>query len=1562
MKLPPKKKGISAQFMKLIAYDPLHGLSHPPKHKKRKKGGRVGFADGGAPDYTGMAADQAPQATPDFGRGVRRWLTGDQPYGRDEQGQLPEVSLTEDPISRSISSVASIPQRAIEGAQQDFEHRGEAGYQSQAAGPAFEAAMTLAGQAPLAKPGTAGIFGGRLSQTADKGAFTRAESLERAGVSPEEIWRREGVTRGADSQWRNEIDDSKSAINPSSFRVEDGRVYFNDPKSTAWRPDGALRLNEALDHPELFDAYPSLSSLRVAPLSAEDIARGIAGQQGVDTLYMQNGLPIENFRSTLLHEGQHSIQDIENFARGDNPINHMPSRIDEAKSVLAASQKPLIKELAEKHNTNDVGVEYMKTLVRNELNGANFPVPEGHARVFRQILERHPEDKERILNIVKSEELIRNAERKAFSTYHNAMGEVEARNTQARINLPAEDRRQLLPSGTEDVPREQQRAVYPRGEYAAAPAMAGRLSNFTDIIEGRAKSRFDPIEKAEWLWQATKGKPQSALDLLAQQKRLETMRWTPEEIAKGMHGGRTFEEWQQVEEALKSKFDKPFVSQSKLDRVSEHAQDVLDNKGAVTVEDLKAKFPKMDDQTLASIAQKYARKPGRASGGSVQHMADGGVPAFDETRGSDQVPAFDETRGADKTNSGWSSYLPRAISDVPHEVYEAGAQQVRNIGQAWTDIRARHAAQAEMDSSSEGSFFDPSAMMGSLKDVGDTGKAVVSAASALPAALVQGPARSLIGHPMADAEHIIGTIINPKVAAQDNPDEMYEKAKGDVDLAMSAARPRGMAATQAPGQWYPRITPVAPEAGVVRGPYEISETAPSYEHSINTSPPTSPFATPEAQANRAAASEFQVPLSRGQATQDLDRIRYEDMAARGAYGPEAQERAAKFFNDQFESIQRAGRGVGETFGHGEQPIASPADAAASVNMTVGEQAAAARQARDAVVTNAEREAAAQRQMSTDRETAITQSIAGNHPQISAPRDAGEIVSQNLRGAATAHRDEFRGLYNEFGNLPGEFNVSAVRGMGSRVRQDLTYSDNPVVIDEGTPAASRAIQALDQMSQPRITNLADPLAPPSPAEVSSVNLRGIDQMRKRLVAYYQQARSSNNASDIRATRSVLNGFDDQIEGAIRQNLFSGDPRALQALQEARASFSRYQRLYNPRGASDDVGTAMRRIVDRNATPEETANLIIGSGKIGTSGAPVRIADRLEEILGADSPAWSSIRQAMWRKASQIRTSAGEVDPAKSAASITDFSNSTLARRMFSPEELRAMRGHAQGVRDLDRLIETMPETTAAEGARTAYEAAFGGENLAGSQRAAFRRMVDGTATPEETAQAIFSSIGGGNSGNTVRALNAIEDIVGPDSPAMGAVRQGVWQKLTQNPFGKDPQGQQKMMQGINEFLNGKGREIARTLYTADERALMNRYAEVVRKTIIPKYARTNSDTAPAMLAAARKYAGAIGSAIGMGIHGGAGGLEGYAVAKLLDKAVEKIGAARQAKKLNDTLEDIIPPARKALPPPSAKTAAKILPLSAHGGPGTNIGQTIARLQGPTPGRADNEKPKTNRPVN
>lgn len=939
----------------------------------------------------------------------------------------------------------------------------------------------------------------------------------------------------------------------------------------------------------------------------------------------------------------------------------------------------------------------------------------------------------------------------------------------------------------------------------------------------------------------------------------------------------------------------------------------------------------------------------RASGGRIPDFAAGGAPEFDPSKPfvPADAPAFDPTAPSKPASTapapeggGWTSYLPKAITDVPHEMYEAGAEQVRNVGDAWTRIRERRAAQAAKDKAG-GSFFDPKAFAGQASDVLDTGSAALSAVMAVPAAVVQGPARSLLGHPVADLETTIGGMINPKVAAERAKGAAYTDAKHSVDMAVGAARPKGHVVKAAPA-YGPHQPP---------GKFEIPADAPAYTHPSRVPPPESP----QALENQRAGDEFGIKYSRGQATENLDSIRYEDMAARGAYGPEAQERAAAFFDQQFKDIQAGGRQVSESVARGQPAVEAPAEAAAAANTDVAARAAQARQMRDTAQTTATREAEAQHAMAADRERAIADAVAAGRPHIEAPRDAAELVGTDVRAAAQRDRGEFRSRYDEAFSLPGHFEREAFQGTGNRMRERMTYADDPVIIDDvTTPVANRALADIDRhISEFRVPNRAQPRGAPddpaNPAETVSINLKGVDQARKRLVAFYKAARGNN--SDQRAMSRILHEFDTEVENAMTSGLFSGDPRAVEALREARASFARYQRTYRPREAGDDVGTAMRRIVDRNATPEEIANMVIGSGKVGSAGLPVRLADRLEEVLGTGSQSWNAIRQAMWQRASQVRNSTGATDPVRSAASVIEFTNSTLARRMFSPQERSAMRAHGQGVRDLERTIEGLPQTQAAERARSIYQQAFGGEGLGGAPAAAFRKIIDGTATPEETTQALFNVIGGSNPGHVVRTIDAIERIVGRGSETMGAVRQGIWQKLTQNPMGKDQPGQQKTVQAIGEFLNGKGRTIAQRLYSPEELALMDRYASAVRKTIIPKYARTNSDTAPALLAAVRKYAGMIGSALGLGVHGGLdGGLSGYAVGALLDKAGGKIGQVANANKLSKSLENFVPTQPKQLPPPRLRSA-KTLPLAVRGGPNLH---PAPQLTGPGPSRAEEDK--------
>lgn len=83
---------------------------------------------------------------------------GGAPTGPNDPFNRPGTNI----LFNAANGVLSLPQRAIEGAQQDFYHRGEPGYESQAAGPALETAMLLAGRAPFSEAGSVGVGGGRL--------------------------------------------------------------------------------------------------------------------------------------------------------------------------------------------------------------------------------------------------------------------------------------------------------------------------------------------------------------------------------------------------------------------------------------------------------------------------------------------------------------------------------------------------------------------------------------------------------------------------------------------------------------------------------------------------------------------------------------------------------------------------------------------------------------------------------------------------------------------------------------------------------------------------------------------------------------------------------------------------------------------------------------------------------------------------------------------------------------------------------------------------------------------------------------------------------------------------------------------------------------------------------------------------------------------------------------------------------------------------------------------------------------------------------------------------------
>jgi len=324
-----------------------------------------------------------------------------------------------------------------------------------------------------------------------KGRLYEAQEMESVDAAhSDEIWEKTGWFRGADNRWRYEIDDSKATLKESAFEhtitpginglgvkgakdlhtvslkaaptpefksnsFEDLSEWMNARKEQAKGP--SLHLPDVLDHPELYAAYPDLKAVRVEPLPKaiqEDTkAMGHMSSDGPSgTLRLRDDLNPEYAKSVILHEVQHQIQKIEGFAPGGGKEQFLPEKLSQAEKLLEDAKKEILPQVKEKGFSNHeiARIKWLSTLdsagqgivVKNhpELNGLVERAKE--QGVFKQLQ-----------NIARSEKHLKDANDEAFEKYQRIMGEVEARNVQARMNYDKFQRAYIPPVRTEEVPR-----------------------------------------------------------------------------------------------------------------------------------------------------------------------------------------------------------------------------------------------------------------------------------------------------------------------------------------------------------------------------------------------------------------------------------------------------------------------------------------------------------------------------------------------------------------------------------------------------------------------------------------------------------------------------------------------------------------------------------------------------------------------------------------------------------------------------------------------------------------------------------------------------------------------------------------------------------------------------------------------------------------------------------------------------------------------------------------------------------------------------------------------------
>lgn len=193
-----------------------------------------------------------------------------------------------------------------------------------------------------------------------------AESMEKSGKDARQIKAATGWERGKDGLWRYEIVDFKDIdilgnrlwrkANPvteadikrygslrkkrtgakSGYRAklsENEESELEDLKNLISPEDtmkdkDSLTLEDFIDAPELFKAYPEVRDIKVEYTDLNNEFSGMWNHDGTIFLeedyikrmsYYGKARLERELRSVLLHEIQHAIQELEGFAEGDNP-------------------------------------------------------------------------------------------------------------------------------------------------------------------------------------------------------------------------------------------------------------------------------------------------------------------------------------------------------------------------------------------------------------------------------------------------------------------------------------------------------------------------------------------------------------------------------------------------------------------------------------------------------------------------------------------------------------------------------------------------------------------------------------------------------------------------------------------------------------------------------------------------------------------------------------------------------------------------------------------------------------------------------------------------------------------------------------------------------------------------------------------------------------------------------------------------------------------------------------------------------------------------------------------
>ena len=291
------------------------------------------------------------------------------------------------------------------------------------------------------------MYAGQKAQTADKSALQRAVEMEQAGEDAEAIRKETGWFLGMDGKYRYEIDDSKTKLSAEFLNRKRSKKY---------------KLVDILDHPNFFEAYPDAKNISV---SIEPLSRAI-GEMAGSKMFISTSLLPEQKERTVLHELQHWVQTTEGFASGGDvgtvieEAEFNNEGYDLAQHIIGAIYAKFPPGNALHSLSTEERIEWFienrrKRLTREKSREiADFVLSFPNADKARKAVEKASRNKK----ITRVEQ------------YERLAGEIEARDTSARKDLDAAQRRGTTPYVGQGIPKEDAIVRFSSGGESAIQA------------------------------------------------------------------------------------------------------------------------------------------------------------------------------------------------------------------------------------------------------------------------------------------------------------------------------------------------------------------------------------------------------------------------------------------------------------------------------------------------------------------------------------------------------------------------------------------------------------------------------------------------------------------------------------------------------------------------------------------------------------------------------------------------------------------------------------------------------------------------------------------------------------------------------------------------------------------------------------------------------------------------------------------------------------------------------------------------------------------------------------